>query len=87
MTPPIVDCGIAGIMRAVVMEAAHALDTTVQERRISIDDIPLVEEVFVTNSLLGVGPLRELDHRHFQAGPLAHRLQTYLYEKVLVVPD
>lgn len=57
-TPPVNDGLLPGVMRAYVM--AHC---AVEERRTSREDLLAADEVFVTNSLLGVMPASALSNR------------------------
>jgi len=87
ITPPIETCGIAGIMRSLVIDIAAEQQLDLQIRPVSYADLSMASEAFMTNSLLGVGPARYLCERPLAPGFMARRLQEYLYEKVLVVPD
>ena len=55
-TPPISDGCLPGIARGVVMELC-----AVEERSLSLDDLRCADEAFVTNSLVEVLPLVEVD--------------------------
>jgi len=39
------------------------------------DDVHKADELFLTNARIGVWPLRELDGRTMQPGPVTRRLQ------------
>ena len=54
MTPVLDRCGVAGVMRRWVLETARQLDLRAVERRIRRRDLQEAEEVFMTNSLVGV---------------------------------
>lgn len=74
VTPDLAECGVAGVMRAIVMEAARrdgleVLCETVHPRRVAEAD-----ELFVTNSLLGVLPVGRLEGERFAVGPVTRRL-------------
>lgn len=57
-TPALIDCGIAGTRRRLVMERwAGALDLPVQESTLSLQDLESADEVFYCNSLQGLRPV------------------------------
>jgi 4-amino-4-deoxychorismate lyase len=78
LTPTLNACGVAGVMRAVVLELATAAGIDCTERAVSLEDLYAAEEVFLTNSLIGIWPVRELNHWRGSRGPLTSSLQTAL---------
>jgi 4-amino-4-deoxychorismate lyase len=60
LTPDIRDCGVAGVMRGVVLAAARelAIDATATDLR--QDDLEAADEVFLTNAITGVRPVGEV---------------------------
>ena len=82
LTPVLERCGVAGVMRRWVLETAGQLDLRAVERRIRRRDLQAAEEVFMTNSLIGVRSVssiqqgaRSLRLTHFQT---AERLRELL---------
>ncbi|MEE9251480.1 MAG: aminodeoxychorismate lyase, partial [Alphaproteobacteria bacterium] len=73
-TPDLSLCGVAGVMRAVVLEAAAKLEVPAEVIRITLDRVRAADEVFLTNSLIGIWPVRELDGTRYRLGGLARRL-------------
>ncbi|MDD3725741.1 MAG: aminotransferase class IV [Candidatus Ratteibacteria bacterium] len=58
---PSVDCGIrAGTIRELVIKIYHRSGIKVNEGRFSVRDLEDVDEVFLTNTLMGVLPVREI---------------------------
>jgi len=78
ITPALNACGVAGIMRAVVLELAIAAGIDCTERAVLLEDLYAAEELFLTNSLIGIWPVRELNHWRGSRGPLTLSLQTAL---------
>jgi branched-subunit amino acid aminotransferase/4-amino-4-deoxychorismate lyase len=67
-TPPLVVPGKAnqrlclpGITRQVVMELATSLNMVVQERMLTIEDLLAAKEVFLTNAIMGVMPVTQIE--------------------------
>lgn len=78
ITPDLQRCGIAGIMRARVLELAekHSIEVSVQG--IALDVLLQADEVFVCNSLIGIWPVTAIDKQAFIKGPVSTRLQALL---------
>ena len=61
MTPVLTRCGVAGVMRRLILEVlAPKLDVIVLESDISLSDLEAADEVFVCNSVCGIWPARSL---------------------------
>ncbi len=69
-TPSVEDGALPGIMRAIVMESAVALNIPVREGPIARDALPAASEAFLTNALIGVCPLIEIDGRPVGSGAI-----------------
>jgi 4-amino-4-deoxychorismate lyase len=54
MTPMLDRCGVAGVMRRWILEAAGALRLNTVERRIRWQDLKNADEVFMCNAVVGV---------------------------------
>ena len=68
-------CGVAGVMRAEILQQAQLLGLAIELRDISFDELLNADEVFVCNSLYGIWPVRALQERHWSVGPLTRKLQ------------
>jgi 4-amino-4-deoxychorismate lyase len=77
-TPRLDRCGVAGIMREVVCELAGAAGIALEERALGAGDLEKAGEVFLSNALIGIRPVREIDGRTLAAGPLTRALQERL---------
>ena len=78
ITPELQLCGVAGIMRAHVLELAAGSSIATRVRRIKVDALLQADEVFVCNSLVGIWPVISIDKLTFPKGPVTMRLQTLL---------
>lgn len=78
VTPSLAACGVAGIMRGWVMAKANELEIKVHEATLSLEDILQADEVLLTNSLIGLWPVRRFESRNFQTGPIYQTLLEYL---------
>jgi len=77
-TPRLDLCGVAGVMRRVVLREAGRAGMPVQEEVLNVDDLHKAEELFLTNARMGVWPVRELDGRALEPGPVTRRVQQIL---------
>jgi 4-amino-4-deoxychorismate lyase len=87
-TPDLCECGVAGIMRELVLEAAAEVDGLEAEIAcIGIEDLASADECFLTNSLIGVWPINSLEGKALAVGPVAHALQELLVERGAMTRD
>jgi 4-amino-4-deoxychorismate lyase len=77
-TPRLERCGVAGVMRATVLALAAAGGVPVRECALSAQDLAAAEELFLTNALIGIRPVRELEGAALPLGPLTRRLRAEL---------
>ena len=78
LTPRIDLCGVAGVMRRVVMSEAQRVGIPVEERILNVQDLETADEIFLTNARIGIWPVRELDGRALSPGLITRRLQEAL---------
>jgi len=78
LTPCIDRCGVAGVMRGLVLEIAAAAGIRAEECRLEAADLAAAEELFLTNALTGIRPVRELDGMSLVVGPVTRHLQAQL---------
>jgi 4-amino-4-deoxychorismate lyase len=76
MTPTLDLCGVAGVMREVVLAASAESTIRTEERVLTRGDLDAAQEIFLTNALTGIRGVRELEGRTFRDGPVTRRLQT-----------
>jgi len=77
-TPSLDNAGVAGIMRQQVIELAQTLNIAVSIVDISKQNFLQMDAVFITNSLIGIWPVTEIDDTKFQSSELVKRLQEEL---------
>lgn len=66
LTPCLDGGGVAGVMREVALEAAEQLGWTVAEPNLTLDDLRHAEQVWISNSLLGLAPVAHLEDTHWK---------------------
>jgi 4-amino-4-deoxychorismate lyase len=77
-TPSLTRCGIKGVMRRVVLDAARTLGVRAEERDIDPAELLRGDEVFVVNSLFGIWPVTDIDGQRFAVGATTKRLMAHL---------
>ena len=75
ITPALQECGVAGVMRAQIILLAKSIGLPVMEGTLSLDDVRHADELFLTNSVIGVWPVRELDTISKPLGPVTRRIE------------
>jgi 4-amino-4-deoxychorismate lyase len=77
-TPAIDSCGVAGVMRRVVLREAARAGLPVDVCELCPADLAGASEIFLTNARVGIWPVRRIGERTLLPGPLTHRLQELL---------
>jgi 4-amino-4-deoxychorismate lyase len=78
LTPRIDQCGVAGVMRRVVLREARQAGIPTRECELRAENLQAADEVFLTNARIGIWPVRLLDDRILTPGPVTRHLQTLL---------
>ena len=68
-------CGVAGVMRAELLDQAQTLGIAVDIRDLSMSDFELSDELFLCNSVYGIWPVRGYAQLNWPVGPLTRKLQ------------
>ena len=68
-------CGVAGVMRAEVLEQAERQGIPCVVRDIAFAELLAADEVFLCNSLYGIWPVRGLAGHRWPVGALTRKLQ------------
>jgi len=80
-TPRLNDCGVAGIMRSVMIDLAGEAGIPLEIGTLSRQDVQQVDEVFICNSLIGVWPVVKIDALgEYPVGEITRRLQADLQQ-------
>jgi 4-amino-4-deoxychorismate lyase len=75
ITPDLSQSGVAGVMRAEVMRAARSCGLVCREDWITPATLATADELFLTNSIIGVWPVRTLAARSYTIGQATHTIQ------------
>jgi 4-amino-4-deoxychorismate lyase len=77
-TPRIDLCGVAGVMRRVVLREARRAGIAVEECDIAAPDLAQAQEIFLTNARIGIWPVNALEKQDLPVGPITQRLQSLI---------
>ncbi len=74
VTPDLSRSGVAGVMRAEVMAVAQRLGLCCREVRITAAELEGMDEIFLTNSIIGVWPVTTLGSGKYSIGRIARMI-------------
>ena len=77
-TPRLHRCGVVGVMREIVLQQASQLLLTACERDLVPDDLYTADEVFLTNSVIGIWPVCKIECLRKPIGDVTIALQRQL---------
>lgn len=78
VVPDLATCGINGVMRRVVLDRAEQIGLQWRTDDVPRDALDNSDELFVTNSLIGLWPVRRIDDHTYPVGPVTRALMAAL---------
>ncbi|MEQ1638389.1 MAG: aminodeoxychorismate lyase [Methylococcales bacterium] len=78
VTSPLTFSGVDGIIRQQVMQLATLYGISIREMFFNREILLAAEEVFLTNSIIGIWPVRQLEQQLFSLGGITQKLMTGL---------
>jgi len=85
LTPDLSSSILEGITRETIITLAREMGLTVQEGRVTRDQLWLADEVFLTGTAAEITPVREVDNRAIgegTVGPITKKIQTTFFDIV-----
>ncbi len=79
-TPDLKKSGINGIMRQVVIEKAKIFFDSVREIHINKKNLKLYDEMFITNSIIKILPVKKLENKEFSISQSTRNLINHFSE-------
>lgn len=86
ITPDLTLCGIEGVIRDKAIEALEKQNTEVEVRNINLSELEKADEVFLTNSILGVWSVSQFESNSYDGNKISKEVHTALVEKKCIVP-
>jgi 4-amino-4-deoxychorismate lyase len=80
VTPGLARSGVAGIIREAVIELAKVLGIECAVRAVPLAELDQAEEIFLTNSVIGIWPVKAISARKFVPRAMTTRMQAALSE-------
>ena len=77
-TPILNMCGVNGILRQIIVELAAKQGIKLIESTLNKQDILSADELFITNSIIGIWPIKTLEHKNYAIGPLSRKFAIWL---------
>jgi 4-amino-4-deoxychorismate lyase len=77
-TAMLVQSGVAGIMRGIIMKISVDCGFSVVEHEFTKDELLSADEVFVCNSIIGIWPVNQIETTRFSVGPATRNIQIQL---------
>jgi 4-amino-4-deoxychorismate lyase len=78
ITPRVDVCGVAGVMRRVVLREAAKAGMEAEEGVLSESDLNAADEIFLTNARIGIWPVSAVGSRTLAPGSITPRLQSLI---------
>ena len=78
VTPDLTQSGVAGVMRAQILDSVTSLGMSCRVQPVSVDMIDSAQELFLTNSLIGLWPIKRLEARQYVVGEISQKIQAAL---------
>jgi 4-amino-4-deoxychorismate lyase len=82
VTPKLDQCGVSGVRRRQVLEIARQQNLQVSEQRLQLADIANADEVFLTNAVVGIRPVRQLQHTNYNLAPQGNPVTRKLMHEI-----
>jgi len=74
-TPDLSESGVAGVVRAEILDMATQLGIRAEISRVRKSDVASADELFLTNSLIGIWPVTRLESKSYVVGQITQTLQ------------
>jgi 4-amino-4-deoxychorismate lyase len=78
LTPRVDRCGVAGVLRGVVLRECAALGIGIEETHIPRQELLTADEVFITNARIGVVPVGRVGEHRYRMNTIGQRLKAHI---------
>ena len=82
LTPDLSDCGVNGLQRDRILRHASRLGLAPKISRFNFPSLLKADEIFISNSLIGIWPVRQIAAVPIALGPIAPKLQQILEQEI-----
>ncbi|MDD2723906.1 MAG: aminodeoxychorismate lyase [Methylovulum sp.] len=77
-TAQLTQSGVAGVMRQIIIGLCTQNKLAVIEHHYTKADILSADEIFFSNSIMGIWPVRQIEGSPFSVGPISRQIQQWL---------
>ena len=81
-TPVLKRSGVNGIIRQRIIDLAKNDNIVTQQIEIKLDKLLEMDEIFITNSLIGLCPVNQLESNLYKTGPITSHLMMKLQQDI-----
>ena len=85
LTPDLGSCGIAGIVRGLILEQAPDLALSAEIKPITLEEVGNADELFFCNSIMGIWPVKQLLGKAYPVGNITGMIKNRLMENRQIV--
>lgn len=78
VTPSLDRCGVAGVTRDRVLDATREVGIHTEVRALPLEELFTADEIFLTNSVIGVWRVSDIDGRMFPGCEVTNRIRRHL---------
>jgi len=86
LTPDVSQCGVAGIVRQLILENQTALDMQIKVENVFVEQLFKAREVFLCNSIIGIWPVKQINEKTWSDFTLSRQIATHLAEQSIIAP-
>ena len=81
LTPKLDRCGVVGSRRSLILELASSLKIDTLVSNISINQVQQADEVFISNSIIGIQPVHVIETHKLGKNPLTEKIRKAFLSK------
>ena len=82
VTPDLSRCGIKGIMREQILDIAGTAGIKLEVRNMSRDELTRADEIFISNSVVGLCRVQQLEQVSYSENTMSQNIQTILDKRI-----
>ena len=75
VTPKLDRCGVIGSRRSLILDLAESLKLNVEQANISINEAKKADEVFISNSIIGIQSVSSIEDYQFPKSAITEQIK------------
>lgn len=81
-TPMLDRSGVDGVIRNQVINIARDEKIKIETARLTMNDLYLMDEIFVSNSIIGIWPVRMIEQQAYLVGEMSKKMHNQLQQRM-----